>query len=91
MDLFAEFRPGLLTFVAAIAACSQREPPKTVAYYVEHTAERDARLAVCKNNPGELKSDPDCVNAAAAVMKAWSSPAMPPVTFAPPAASGASR
>lgn len=91
MDVIAVRRLALLALVAATAACGQREPPKTVAYYVEHTAERDARLAVCKNNPGELKNDPDCANAAAAVMKAWSSPAMPPVTFAPPAASGASR
>jgi len=84
-------RLALVVSVAAIAACGQREAPKSVAYYVEHKAERDARLAVCKNNPGELKSDPDCVNASAAVMKAWSSPDMPPITFAQPPASGASR
>jgi len=83
-------RLALLTASAAIAACGQREPPKSVAYYSEHKAERDARVAVCKNNPGELKNDPDCVNAAAAVMKEWSSSSMPPLTFAPPA-SGASR
>jgi hypothetical protein len=83
-------RVALVATVAALAACGQREEPKTVAYYVDHKPERDARLAICKNNPGELKSDPDCVNAAAAVMKAWSSPDMPPVTFGP-AASAASR
>jgi type IV pilus biogenesis protein CpaD/CtpE len=83
-------RVVLVATVAALAACGQREEPKTVAYYVDHKPERDARLAICKNNPGELKSDPDCVNAAAAVMKAWSSPDMPPITFAP-AASAASR
>ncbi len=75
------------------AACNPAPPappaPKTVAYYSEHTAERDARIAVCKNDPGKLKNDPDCVNAAASVMAAWSKPDMPPITFAP--ASAASR
>lgn len=85
MTAYSMCRPALLCSLVAVAACGQREPPKTVAYYTEHPAERDARLAVCKNNPGELKSDPDCVNAAAAVMKAWSSSDMPPITFAPAA------
>ncbi len=83
-------RLAVLATVASLAACGQRDQPKTVAYYADHKPERDARLAVCKNNPGELKSDPDCVNAAAAVMKAWSNADMPPITFAP-AASAASR
>ena len=77
--------------LTAVAACSQREAPKSVAYYTEHKTERDARLALCKDNPGELKSDSDCVNAAAAVMRAWSSREMPPVTFAPAASAAASR
>jgi hypothetical protein len=75
------------------AACNPTPPappaPKTVAYYNEHVAERDARLAVCKNDPGKLKGDPDCVNAAASVMAAWSKSDMLPITFAP--ASAASR
>lgn len=83
-------RAAIVLAAALLSACGpQREAPKTVQYYVEHTAERESRLAVCKNNPGELKSDPDCVNAGAAVMKAWSNPNMPPITFAPPAASAA--
>ena len=84
----------LMTVLAGLSAssCTKPEPPpppKTVAYYKEHTAERDARIAVCKNDPGKLKGDPDCVNAAASVMAAWSKSDMPPITFAP--ASAASR
>ena len=44
--------------LVAARRCGQREPPKTVAYYAEHTAERDARLAVCKNNPGRAEERP---------------------------------
>ena len=72
--------------VMALVACTKSEPPKSVTYYAEHKAERDARLAVCKDNPGELKDDPDCTNAREAVMKAWSSPDMPPIPRASAAA-----
>ena len=75
------------------AACNPAPPappaPKTVAYYTEHIAERDARIAVCKNDPGTLKNDPDCVNASAAFFSSWGTATLPPVTFGP--ASAASR
>lgn len=84
-------RPAIVLAAAAmaLAACTKTEPPKSVTYYAEHKAERDARLAICKQNPGELKDDPDCVNAREAVMKAWSSPEMPPIPRA--SASATSR
>ena len=78
-----------VTLVACNPAPPAPPPPKTVAYYTEHPAERDARIAVCKNDPGQLKTDPDCVNAAASVMAAWGKSDMPPITFSP--ASAASR
>ncbi len=84
------FLAALCLTTLALVACHEPPPPKTVAYYAEHTAERDARLAACKNNPGELKKDPDCMNAAASVFAGWTKrDNMPPITFAP--ASAASR
>ena len=80
----------LLTAAVVCASCSKTEPPKTVAYYKEHPAERDARMAVCNNDPGLLKNDPDCVNASMAVISGWGTAKLPPITFAP-AASAASR
>ena len=85
---------GVSVAAAVITAACHPTPsappaPRAVAYYSEHIAERDARIAVCKNDPGKLKNDPDCVNAAASVMAAWSKSEMPPITFAP--ASAASR
>ncbi len=37
--------------------------PKTVAYYSEHDEERKVALSRCRDNPGELRNTPDCVNA----------------------------
>jgi hypothetical protein len=71
----------LATASALCASCSRPEPPKTVAYYKGHTAERDARIAVCKNDPGTLKNDPDCINAISAGVSSWGSATLPPVTF----------
>ena len=82
-----------MTVIAAtaLASCSKTDlpPPKTVAYYKEHAAECDARLAVCKNDPGTLKNDPDCINASAAFFSSWGTATLPPITFGP--ASAASR
>lgn len=81
---------ALMTAAAACVSCGREEPPKTVAYYTAHPAERDARIAVCKNDPGTLKNDPDCVNAGMAVISNWGTTTLPPITFGP-AASAASR
>ena len=54
---------------AAIAAilllpgCKEETEVKTVQWYTEHPAERQAQMDLCKNNPGQLKDDPNCVNA----------------------------
>lgn len=42
------------------------EEVKTVNYYKQHTAERKAKIDECKNNPGELRGTPNCINAIAA-------------------------
>lgn len=49
---------GLAVSSQALAAT-----PKTVNYYAEHNEERKAVLARCRDNPGELRETPDCVNA----------------------------
>ena len=86
-------RPALTALAIAamiLAACNPPPVAKTVDYYAEHVAERDARMTVCRNNPGELKNDPDCINAATSLRAGWTKRDMPPITFAAPA-SAASR
>ena len=75
--------------LASLGACSRPEPPRTVAYYLEHAAERDARIALCKNDPGTLKDDPDCVNAASAAIRRWGTATLPPISFASGASASA--
>ena len=74
-----------------LAACSQKEP-KTVAYYAANPSERETVLAECRNNPGKLKDDPDCMNASDSSIQGWGKATLPPVTFTPkPGASAASK
>lgn len=46
-----------------ITACDKTEPTQTVEWYKEHDAERNEKIKQCKNNPGELASTPNCINA----------------------------
>jgi hypothetical protein len=39
------------------------EEVKTVNYYKQHISEQKAKIAECKNNPGELRGTPNCINA----------------------------
>ena len=71
---------GVLAAAALVAACSQKEP-KTVAYYSANPAERDQVVAECKNNPGKLKDDPDCINANDSAIQSWGKAKLPPVNF----------
>ena len=80
-----------LVAASFLAACGQKEP-KTVAYYTANPAERDAVLVECRNNPGKLKDDPDCINASDSSIQGWGKGTLPPVTFTPkPGASSASK
>ena len=50
----------------ALAGCKEDKPQEvvqTVEWFKEHKAEREAQLAKCKSNPGELAATPNCVNA----------------------------
>ncbi|MDY4284354.1 MULTISPECIES: EexN family lipoprotein [Xanthomonas] len=54
---------ALLTCGLALSSQANANTPKTVSYYSEHGEERKAVLARCRDNPGELRETPDCVNA----------------------------
>lgn len=51
----------LATMVLSFTGYS--EEVKAVNYYKQHTKERKAKIDECKNNPGELRGTPNCVNA----------------------------
>lgn len=51
---------ALATF--ALTACDS-EKIYDVQYYRDNAEIRSAKLEECKNNPGELKDHPNCVNA----------------------------
>jgi hypothetical protein len=46
-----------------LPGCKEEKEVKTVQWYTEHPAERQAQMDICKNNPGQLKDDPNCINA----------------------------
>ena len=55
---------GIVVTVASAACTPSPDPPhRTVEYYRDHAAEREAKLAECTNDPGALGKTPDCVNA----------------------------
>jgi len=55
----------ILTLIASgiMVSCSKNEPVQTAQWYKEHAKERLEVLNKCRNNPGELASTPNCVNA----------------------------
>lgn len=55
---------GIVVTVTSAACTPSPDPPhRTVEYYRDHAAEREAKLAECINDPGALGKTPDCVNA----------------------------
>lgn len=68
----------MLVAAVALTGCGVDENPKevvqSVEWFKEHPAEREAQLAKCKSNPGELAATPNCVNASRADSSTtWSS------------------
>ena len=53
-----------LAVTSLMAGCSEK--PKTVEWYMEHKAEREARLKPCRADTGRAAT-PDCMNAEKAV------------------------
>src|SRR5579862_9892353 len=63
----------IAALTAAEAGCSQQAvPPKATHTVDEYLAKPDlmeAKVRECANNPGDLRSDPDCVNVKAAAQQ----------------------
>lgn len=61
-------RTAFLVLVAMAGGCSPEAPQAryTVDEYLAKPAAMDTKLEECANNPGDLESDPDCVNVRAA-------------------------
>lgn len=55
----------ILTVIAAfLAGCNDTaEPVQTVEWFKEHQAEREATRKRCQDNPGQLSTTPNCMNA----------------------------
>lgn len=53
----------IVLFTMTLSFVAYSEEVKTVNYYKQHISERKAKIEECKNNPGELKGTPNCVNA----------------------------
>lgn len=62
---------GALT--ASLVGCSQETPPPKAAYTVDEYLAKpelmESKLRECANNPGELRSSPDCINVKAAAQQ----------------------
>ncbi len=61
----------------SMTACNEKkEETRTVDWYMaqENKAALEAKLAECRNNPGELKDTPNCQNAALAQHKLFARP-----------------
>lgn len=46
-----------------VSGCKEEKEVKTVQWYRDHPQECQARVNICKDNPGQLKDDPNCINA----------------------------
>ena len=44
---------------------------RTVEWFLDNRAALSATTKECNNNPGQLRDDPNCINAAAANHKKW--------------------
>ena len=95
------FRPGarcvrmcLGFVVTAISAVGCAPVPdrstRTVDYYTGHAKERQTMVEECTNNPGELASSPNCINAMASARLAGQASlrTIPPLELPPPHSSG---
>lgn len=63
---------GLIMGALVVWSPAMAETTRTVDWYKTHSTERAAKLRECRDNPGELRDSPNCVNAekAAALVEA---------------------
>jgi hypothetical protein len=75
MNLTIGSMTGSLFVIAILAGCEGRneggtvrsgETVRPVDWYEKNAAEREAKLAECRANPGLLDGTPDCINASRA-------------------------
>ena len=73
----------ILLGVVLVSGCndetSKQEETKTVSWYKQNKPERKAKLAQCKENPGELMMTPNCINARKATKELTSTSGFPRV------------
>jgi hypothetical protein len=81
---------GVVAISSVLGGCGKKEP-RTVAYYTANEAERAKVVAECKNNPGGLKDDPDCMNASASIIQGWGKKPLSPINYGTQPASAASK
>lgn len=78
----------IAAMMGGLAGCSPEAPQAryTVDEYLANPAAMDAKLKECANNPGDLGSDPDCVNVRAAAERKGigSLRDLPPLGLNPP-------
>lgn len=55
--------------VGVVGCTEEKKEVKTVQWYSEHPEEQNKQVQMCRDNPGELKDDPNCINALAARAK----------------------
>ena len=59
-----------LFLLGILTGCNEETTPpqiiRDVPYFLSHPEELQLKFAECKDNPGLLSSDPECVNASAA-------------------------
>jgi hypothetical protein len=56
----------LITAAATVTGCNDADKAqqvKTVGWFLDHREELTAALKKCRDNPGELETTPNCVNA----------------------------
>jgi hypothetical protein len=65
---------AVLCALALLAGCDSRSGRETIVreadWYEKNAAEREAKLAECRANPGLLDGTPDCINASRAANNA---------------------
>ena len=56
----------LLAATISLTGCNEADtshPPKTVGWFFDHRDELQTTLKACRDNPGERRNTPDCINA----------------------------
>ncbi|UPK31065.1 EexN family lipoprotein [Bradyrhizobium sp. 195] len=56
----------VIAVTAALTGCNEaetRQQTKTVGWFFDHRDELQATLKACRDNPGERRNTPDCINA----------------------------